>query len=171
MSTGSDSRTSTAATAVPAAARTRSVRASPATGVLVEPPRGTTTTATACVPTGPTPTTAAGVAAAAAFGRPQRVVPVLDVGRPNAHLTGHPGTVGQLAVGRTARRQRADPHVDPGQRPADADAVSRAGGGELRQRDVGDRQRLGHAVGGVQLGLRQQPLRRPQERQTHRSTG
>ena len=91
------------------------------------------------------------------FGRPQLVVAILHVGaRPRRPRRSHP-------AGRSVRRQptRRPPAGSaaistPGTRPADADPVAGARLLDLGQRDVGDRQRLGHPVRGVQLGARQQ---------------
>ena len=88
------------------------------------------------------------LARAAPLDRPQLVVAVLDVRGGDADLAGDPGLAGELppaAPAATAGHR----DVDPGQRAADAHPVARPGGVDLGERDVGDRQRLGHPVRGV----------------------
>ena len=117
---------------------------------------------------GPVP---AGIAGTGLLHHPEPVVAVLDVGGGHADLAGHPGALGEQPGRLAVLVQRAQPDRDPGQRPADAHAVARTGRFDLRQVDVGHRQHLGHAVRGVQLGVRDHGLGLTEQRGRHRGTG
>ena len=113
------------------------------------------------------------VAGAVLLGGPQPVVPVLDVRGADAHLAGDTGVVGERPVRPAVRRASG---LTAHARPPRADGPTHtpspgARGLDLVERDVGHRQRLGHAVRRVQLGGGQQRAQLVQQRRGNRRAG
>ena len=112
------------------------------------------------------------------LGHPQGVVAVLHVRRRHQNLAGHTRLMGQLIRHRTVLQQRRNSHRRTVHREAHAHAVAGervkhltvsirgALGNRLAdhlERHIGHRQTLGHAVGGVQGGVRHQGGERLQQ--------
>ncbi len=100
----------------------------------------------------------AGIARTGLLRRPQPVVAVLDVSGRYADLSGDIDGMQRRAGSPTQGVERADPEANAGEDMADADPVAQASLLQLRQRDVGHRQDLGHPVRGVDLSCGKKSL-------------